>query len=75
MRANELLQILQKNQDKELIVKIGDGLFCPVEDVKIFENNVIIFGNDINASVENSDFGPLKYEPNVKTVYIIDNRK
>lgn len=75
MKTTELIHLLQKHPDKEVIVRIGNGLFCPVDNVKLFDGNVIIIGKDLKVSSECVDFEPLKFETSVEKVYIIDNNK
>ena len=75
MKTTELIHILQKHPDKEVIVRIGNGLFCPVDNVKLFDGNVIIVGKDLKVSNECVDFEPLKFKTSVEKVYIIDNNK
>jgi hypothetical protein len=75
MKTAELIHILQKHPDKEVIVRIGNGLFCPVDTVKLFDGNIVIIGKELKLSDECVDFEPLKFEPSVEKLYIIDNKK
>ena len=75
MKVSELIHLLQKYPDKEVIVRIGNGLFCPVELVKLFDGNIIIVGKDLKVSDKCVDFEPLKFETSVEKLYIIDNKK
>lgn len=75
MKATKLIHLLQKHPDKEVIARIGNGLFCPADNVNIFDGNVIIVGKDLKVSNECIDFEPLKFETSVEKAYIIDNDK
>ena len=75
MKTTELIHILQKYPDKEVIVRIGNGLFCPIDTVKLFDGNVVIIGQDLKISDKCTGFEPLKFEPHVEKIYIIDNEK
>ena len=67
MRASELIHILQQHSNKEVIVLSGNGLYCPIEDVKTSVETIVIKAKDMSAFVIESDFKPLVYEPSVKT--------
>ena len=75
MKANELIHLLQQYPNREVIVRVGDGLYCPVEGVKTFSDSIVVRAKDVRTSVIDSPFELPKYEPSVKTVYIIDNKK
>ena len=75
MRVSELIEALHKYQGNEVVVKVGNGLFCPINGLDLVGNCIVIVGEDVRASVKEADFEQPKYEPYVKTVYIIDNNK
>jgi hypothetical protein len=43
----ELIKKLRKHKNKNILIKIDGGLFYPINSVKEFDGNIIIFCDDI----------------------------
>jgi len=67
MKTYELIHLLQAQNNKEVLVKIENGLYYPVKAVKTSAENVIIICKDITIFDESSGFKPVKFETSVKT--------
>lgn len=67
MKTGELVHLLSHNSDKNVYVKIEDGLFYPILDVKTIDGNVIIVCKDIVISAESSGFEPPEFKTSAKT--------
>lgn len=75
MKTNELIELLSKYPNKEVVIRPDNGLFCPITAVKLFAECLIIESTSPETFAETEDFKPLEFGKSVEKIYIIDNDK
>ena len=75
MKVNELIDALHKYPEKEVVIRLDNGLFCPITNLKVVHNCLVIDGTSPTTSVEGEDFKPLEFGKAVEKIYIIEQEK
>lgn len=75
MKVSELIDALHKYLEKEVVIRLDNGLFCSITDLKVVHNCLVIDGISPATSVESEDFKPLEFGKSVEKIYIIEQEK
>jgi len=75
MQVNELIDALHKYPEKDVVIRLDNGLYCPITNINLEYGNIVIDSKSPITSAEISDFEPLNFNDSVEYILITEQKK